>query len=356
MKHPFVQYILAIVIIILAFFSWYFLSGVVKDGQSGSWILPIIFFSLLFVALDLGAVLITEKLIVYSLVPLSFLLSLVFAFDLIHILVILISALIVILGFNRVRKRLDLFVKMNVYQALSVGGTLFVLGITLVISSQYFAEAKYASPQEIVRHFRGNDMTNGLIIKSLSFANPKLKNLDSRTMTVDEFISDLSKDQLQGDLKANEIIVRQASDEVEKKYGDSIPLEEKEKIKNDLISQTKSAWDKTSSENNQLVIEEGRKKLSDLAGVNLKGTEPMSFVFSSIVDWQLMKKIQPENENDRFPIYAIIMSAVLFLVILPLGSVIFPLFSLFASLIFFILVKTKAVKIATVPVEKEIFE
>jgi hypothetical protein len=353
MKHPAVQYILAILTIAAAFFSWLTIHQAITDSNASTWIVPLLTFSIFFIILCLDAVLLDHDILGPAVIVASFLINWFFAFDIIHGGILVLAAILVIFAMRRVRRHMKLFIKIKIIEALGPGTLIMVLAVTLVISSQYFVEVKNVDPQQMITRFLGGQSFNSKILNSIAYFNPNLKHLGDERMTVDQFILEMSKEQLSSGSEMDTIYSQQIKKEVDKLDGSNISQEDRVKLKSQLMEEADSTAAGLSEENKRLVLEEGRKKLAELSGLNLEGTESMSFVFTNIINWQVIQKFAPPQDDSRFPLFAIVITVVLFLTIFPLGSMFRSIFAGIASLIFRLLVKTKAINIEKIPVEME---
>jgi len=107
----------------------------------------------------------------------------------------------------------------------------------------------------------------------------------------------------------------------------------------------------------QLVVQEGRNKFSEIAGTQLVGNEKVSDVLSSIVNRRINQflgsGLSDSQQSSPLPF---IMAIGLFLTVLPLGSLLSTLWLLMIELVIWIFIKSKLITIAKVPVEMEIIE
>ena len=105
------------------------------------------------------------------------------------------------------------------------------------------------------------------------------------------------------------------------------------------------------------LMENGRKKLSDLLEREMKGDEKTSFVFSEIINKKINENFQSniskEKGNSTWPI---VLTFILFLTIWPLGSLLADGLAFGTGFIFWLTLKFKLVKIVKVMVEAQRIE
>ena len=322
-KQKILKYILIFLTLLFSFLAWFSVSQAINVPTASTWGAPILWFSFFFISLSLCIVLIKHLIRTELVVLASFLLSLLFVFNwektFQHLLIILVSILFAFWGIRRIRQDLKLNIKIDLWKTLRTGSTFFILALSLTIASQYYWETKNTSLENTLPKFKIDALSEKLTSKVLSFVNPDFKNLDEENITVDQFILETRK----------------------KQFTESLASEE---LSNELFENSQA-----------LVLEEGRRQLSDLAGVKLNGQEKLSDIFSSTVNNRINNLISPSfSENSKLPLLHLILAFILFLTVASLSSFLGILLIPLANLIFFGFRKSGWIEI--IKIQKEVEE
>lgn len=331
MKKQITKYLLVSFILLFALLSWFSVDRAINVPGSSTWLIPILCFSFFFSVLSLGIIIIKEKLLLNSVLAVSFSFSLIFAFSFGHLIIIFLSYLLAILSVEKISKDLNMNIKLNIPRSIRAGRTLFILAFAFSITSQYTSEVM------------GSEKANTLpkmdlsptISRVIPIIYPNLKNSNGDSLTVDNFILELSKKKSTGFM---ENILN--SPELE---GRSAPINESQM--NQIILN-----------NQEEILQEGRVSLGNLSGKELTGQEKMTDVFSEMINNQINKYFSPNLEKSDFPIVTLFISFILVLTILSLGPFLVTIVGYMTIFIFWIFKKTNLVKISKVIVEMEVVE
>lgn len=322
-KQKILKYILIFLTLLFSFLVWFSVSQAINVPTASNWGIPILWFSFFFISLSLCLVLIKRLVFAELIILATFFLSLLFVFIwegiFQHILVILISFLFASWGIRRIRQDLKLNIIIDLWKTLRTGSALLIFAFSLIIASQYYWETKNTSLESTLPKFKIDTLSEKLTSKFLSSINPDFKNLDEESTTVDQFILETRKKQSPEGLTLAEL-------------------------------------DNNFYENSQaLVLEEGRRQLSDLAGIKLNGQEKLSDIFSVIVNNRVNNFIAPSfSENSQLPLLHLILAFILFLTVGSLGSFLGIFLIPLTKLVFFGLRKNGLVEI--VKIQKEVEE
>jgi len=322
-KQKILKYILIFLTLLFSFLVWFSVSQAINVPTASNWGIPILWFSFFFISLSLCLVLIKRLVFAELIILATFFLSLLFVFIwegiFQHILVILISFLFASWGIRRIRQDLKLNIIIDLWKTLRTGSALLIFAFSLIIASQYYWETKNTSLENTLPKFKIDAFSEKLTSKVLSFVNPDFKNLDEENITVDQFILETRK----------------------KQFTESLVSEE---LSNELFENSQA-----------LVLEEGRRQLSDLAGIKLNGQEKLSDIFSSTVNNRINNLISPSfSDNSQLPLLHLILAFILFLTVASLGSFLGILLIPLANLIFFGFRKSGWVEI--IKIQKEVEE
>jgi hypothetical protein len=139
--------------------------------------------------------------------------------------------------------------------------------------------------------------------------------------------------------------------------GNNLTPEQKEEIKKEAQDKLKTISKGLLESNQEIILVESRKNLSEIIGKNLMGQEKISEIFPQMINKNITDYFRPNvSENHSLPLLPMILAIVLFLTIVPLGSFLNIFWTLLSRLIFWILYKSGAVSIGKVQKEVEIIE
>lgn len=328
--------------------SWFSVFYVSKISSDNAWLITSTIFSLFIIFMCLAAVLIKEEAAMEILVAITFLLSLVFTFSVWYLGILLIAMILALAGLREIRKDLDLNVKVDLWKSLYVGKFKIVLALALLISSQYFFMANSLREHRPVPKLDFSSITSKIIEPILVTMNPQLKSMQNDNISVDQFII-----QSQGD--GNNSLGQIVSDEmIEKQMPQNLPQEQKDALKKETLRQISDSQTQIFQKNNELILQEGRRQLSQMTGREVRGNEKIADVFAGLIDKKINDFFQPKIKDDpRSSFYSYVVATILFFTIWPLGSMLAIIWFAVAILIFKILVRLGVVEIKTVTVEKE---
>jgi hypothetical protein len=312
LKKTILKFSLFILTLFFAFFFWRSVDHAINVAGASDWIVPSIWFTFYFVFLALSIVLMREAYLAETAILLSLLLSIIFVLSWWHLIIIILAFLLLSIALVRIRKDLRLNIKINFWKTVRTGSTLIIFSLSLVIASQYYFEIKNSGRENLMPKFSMGGFSEDLTSKILGYVYPNLASLDGENLTVDQMI-----------LKAGD---------------DQVGRE-------DVAQMT--------TEQKKIVLDEGRKQISQIVGENVTGDENVASLFSEAINNKINNFITPKLVNDDMPILPVIMTFVLFLTVVSLGSFFSPLLILIADVIFIILVKTKVVTVNKVMKEVE---
>lgn len=311
MRRKILSITLATVAILLACLSWWSVGRAIQSANSFTWTTSIVCFSLLLIFLSLSIVLVREILSIELLMIGVLASNFLFVLEPWHLAFVLLGLMFSFWGMKRVRRDIELNVKIDLWKSLQMGRSLLIIGFAIVITSQYYFTIQKAGAPKIVPHFETGSVVGTLSTKIMAAVNPDFKALQQNGITVDEFILQTQQNQVAA---------------VPGAYTD-------------------------------LVLQQGRAQLSQMTGQNLSGSETMSDVFSGFIDKKIDDYFSPSVENpNASKVLSFIMAGILFFTIWPVGSFLSIFLILIAYLIFLVFVRLGVVTVRKIPVEMEIIE
>ncbi|HRY82927.1 MAG TPA: hypothetical protein P5232_04505 [Candidatus Moranbacteria bacterium] len=331
MKTQITKYIIAGLVVIFGAASWFYVDEAINVPASSTWLIPAIWFSLFFIAIALGAILIKQKYLIFSALAIGLFSSLIFTFSFWHILALAFSFLLIFLGAERIAKDLKLNIKFDIAKSVRTGKTMLILALSIAITSQYYSEIKNNNNINIIPKFETGDAVS----KILPMIYPDMKDNQKTELTVDEFISEISKQNAEGFL--GNILESQGLNE-----------------KNTGVS--KEQMKKMLEADQGKIIEQERESLSQITGMKLTGQEKISDVFSEMINGKINEFFSTSFKADNLPFLPFIASFILFLTVASLGSFLGSIVGYFVAFIFWILRKAELVKVSKVMTEVEVVE
>ncbi|MDO9231700.1 MAG: hypothetical protein Q7U36_04475 [bacterium] len=331
MKTKITKYIVAGLIVVLGVVSWFSIDQAINVPTSSTWLVPSILFMLFFIILALGAILIKNRIILISALVLSFLANLFFAFSFWHILILFFSFFLALAGLERISKDIKSNIKFDINKSVRTGKTMLILALSIVITSQYYTVVKNTNKINVIPKFEVGDAVSQILPRLY----PELKNNQKSDLTVDQFIQEMSK---------------QNSDSMLGNILESQGLDEKQ------IGANKSQIEKIIATDQGKILAEQRKSFSQIAGIELTGQEKISDVFSEMINGRINSLFSSSSQAGGHPFLPGIMSAVLFLTVASLGSLLGSICGYLTALVFWMLRKASLVQVSKVMVEMEIVE
>ena len=252
------KYSLLGLVLFSGFLSWFSVFNVSKISGSGAWSWSILFFSLFIIFMCLAAILVSQEIVVEIVVAITFLLSLVFTFYLWYFIILLIAILLVLAGLRNIRKDLDLNIKVDLWKSLYVGKFKIVLALAVLISSQYFFMTSSLNGQKTIPKLDFSSVTSKLVQPILVMINPSFKPMQKEDLTVDQFIIQ-SQQKNNEDSISNPVFSEEA---IDKQIPKNLPSEQRAELKKETIKQISDSQAQLSQKNGELILQEGRKQLS----------------------------------------------------------------------------------------------
>ena len=343
-------------LVILSFFSWKAVNDAINTPGASDWIIPIIWASAFFLIWYLCIIIVEEKYLLISATLFCFLLSLFFVFSFWHAIAILLGFLVSFVGIWETKKDLKLNIKVNVGKSITAGKRFLILAIAIAISSHYYFSVYEREVQEIIPFSKNSQIMGKITSQVLGYVYPEFKSISNEDISVDQFLLQIQKEQMKnfgGNLE-NDILIEEA---INSQLGDSATLEQKEAIKKETLEKLRSTNSEIIRANEDMMLGESRKQLSQMVEKDLSGDERMGDIFSEMLNRRLTAFFQKDNvSSGNISFLPLFLALILFLTLIPLGSLLNMFWILALRLIFFIFVKSGLVTISKVPAEVEVIE
>ena len=300
---------------LLFFFGWLRVSLMIQGVIESSWIVPIVYFSFGIACLCLIHLLFFVRWIRVSAVLLAFLPSLLFVHSFTHALIICVVSAFCYAGLIRMHSNMLRHTTIAIRGNTQHGIGFVAFSFAFCIASMYYAHAQMESGETLLQKLSLDQTSHTLLNQSLGLMNPEFKKVKDRGVTVDEFLVTLQDMQL-----PEGTILKTPSDEELLRIAQIPPTDPSAPL---VLARIKASLEKNASTLNskELLLQQGRKQLSDSIGKEVKGQDPITDVLSEIIDQRMRTYLQPSMVEGNASILPFILSLILFLTLWSLGSV-----------------------------------
>lgn len=329
--------------IAMGFLSWLFVSRAIKITDSSTWAVPMALFALYAVLLCLSIVLVKEGLYVNIAAAVSMLFSVIFARSLWHFAIFVLCVFMMHMAISKIRNDLNLNVKISLWKSFGTGKFWFVISLAILISSQYFFIVKEIDGQKKIPEFDTSAISSKMVGPVMGMMNPDFEKIQQEGLTVDQFIIESQSNDDNQPSFDQEALYEQIPQD--------LPEKEKENLKKQISNQSARIF----QSDNQIVLQEGRKQLSEMVGRDVSGDEKIADVFSGIIDKKINDFFQRKStNNEKSFLLEYVFTAVLFFTVWPLGSILCSACFLIVIILFKLFVHFEIVKIDKTMVEREV--
>lgn len=356
MQHKKLISVLIFLALAFSFLAWHSIDQAINVPGSSIWLIPTVWVSLLFITICLVIIVVKERRVSELLAVACFLMSLVFIFDLSRIAAFILAILLFSLGLLRIKRDLDLNIKIDIGKSIYAGKAFIVASMAIMISSQYYSEVKFMDTAAFIPKFNLGEGSGSITSGILSTINPQFRSVQNSSLTVDEFLVETQKGQMDTEDPSSGM-GEEIDQAIEEKGGNSLTPEQKAAIKADMQGQIDGSKGALSEASQALALKEGKERLSEMAGKTVTGSEKMSDIFSEIVNNKMASYFRPvEGDSMASAFLPLIFTLILFLTIISLANFLWFFFPSLVGGIFRLLVRFEAVKINRVMEEVEKIE
>ena len=348
-----IELVLSLLTVTFAFFSWHGVDQIVRAGGNGTWIGPMILFMFFLVCICLDIVLFEDVVFLELLLVGSLLIGVVFTFSLWHLLGAIVGGYFLFLAARRIRRDLELNIKIDLLKSLRTGKAMLVLAISLVISLQYFSVISQLKGQILIPRIELGSTSSKVAFSVLSAIDPTFKSLENENITVDEFIlknqesQRLAQNQQGFDFDTAQIVEQELDQQ-------NIPLENREQLRLQVGNKLNNLNSQLTKEEQVLILQHSRGQLSALIGRDVQGSENVSTVISELISKKIESIFAPSVAGQQgSSSVAGVLAGILFFTVLSICSLLSIVFFGLSIGIFSLLVRFGFVAIKTVTVEKE---
>ncbi len=308
MKKKITELSLFLITVSLAFGSWFFLDHSFFSSLEKASGLAFLFLSLFFIVLTLDFLILNATFLLRALLAVSLSISLFFTPNFFHLGILILVFLFLFSGQLLSQMEEKKRVTLDFYKIILPAKFIIVFSLALVVASQYFFIAKDKPVEEVIPKINFGQSSYGARIVETGASMLGLDGvMENPNLSVDDFILET--------------------------YVEDRQLSFFER---------------------QIVLEEGRKNLSQIAGKNLEGNEKISTILPVIVNEKINQLLISLAAKNNLPVIPAIMAAALFLVVISSGIIFGRLYLLFSSGIFWLMIKSNLLNIKKISVDKEV--
>lgn len=347
---------MAALFLAVSFLVWRSVDRAVNVAEASVWMVPIIFFSAYIILAYLSIIVIRRTDVLQWLFLGSILPSFFFVHSLGHLNAVFAAYVFLAWGVTRITDDLRLNIRISLRKSVRAGSVWVVLALSLLIASQYYASAKNFDTGRLIPQFSVSSVSGNLTSKILAMINPGLADISREGLTVDQFILQIQQEQV-GDPAAVSANINNQIDREIDRTNPGLSKTQKESLKEETLKKIASANLEMGREQQEFILQEGRRKFSEISGKSLTGDEKVADVFSDAINRKIDQYFGSGSaipgKTSPLPM---MLGIGLFLTVLSLGSALGPVWILLAGGIFWIFMETGLIRIIRVPIEMEVIE
>ncbi len=288
-------------------------------------------FSLLSIGFLLGTIVWRERMFQLSGGLALFLPSLIFIHTWYHFVLVAFAVLLSLLASIDVQKEVKERVVFHFFKNIRAGSSLFILSLVFVLSSGYFASIRTESWEDLVPRFQVGEGTASVIFRGAAYFYPEFKQLSQEGITVDEFLDSLEQ--------TPQNIKDLAS-----------PSYNSQSLSQDTLSDGRDI-----ALIHELYLRTGREQIAQLVGQPVVGNEKIADIFSTAIQYKIIASLRGQKSSQHVSpqIVPLVLAVLLFLTLLPLGTLLsFPWIFL-GFLLFRLLLALHVLELVKLPREQE---
>ncbi len=303
-------------------------------------VVAFLWFLLLGTFFSLGTVVWKERFSQVVAPVLVFLPSFLFIHTWYHLVFVVCAALFAYLAIKLVQDEINDRVQFHFFRNVRAGSFTFILGLSLALSSAYYITIRAESWEELVPRFSIGQGTAMVGIKTIAYFYPEWKNLADEGITVDDFLLSLQKDTGGGEATSQPALDPAAFPGLAEYFKSSVI--DVESYSGDEFSRA-------------LYLQAGRDQIAKLSGGTIRGDEKIEDVFSTAMQHKIITILNGEQVSQHLSptIVPLVLAVLLFLTLLPVGTVMSVLWIALGFFFFRIGLFFAWLKLERIPKEQE---
>lgn len=301
--------LIALAMGLLSLVSWQVFFTVTLNPDIRNTVTALFWFSLLGAAFFLGTVVWKERFTQLIAPVLVFLPSFLFVQNWYHFIFVVIAVMLGYLSIRFVQDEVEDRVRFRFIKHVQSGSFMFVLGLSIALSSAYFVTIQNETWEELVPRFSVGQGTAAVTIKAIAYFYPPWKNLADEGMTVDGFLLSLQKKNEEAGVLREEVKIDPVAFPGLAEY-----------LRENVVDASNYTEDGLSQE---LYLRAGREQIAKLSGTEIRGGEKITDVFTSAMQHRIIVVLNGEQASRHLTpaIVPVVLAFLMFLTLLPLGAV-----------------------------------
>lgn len=340
------------------FFAWKSVGDLIMGESSYGWSLPIVLFSIGVSLLLLLSFVISNPMFFF----LSALASVAMGLFVFHgassAAYIVLSALLIWYGTLRIQKDLPKNIHVDIRKSIRQGSSYVIFGLSLAIACTYYFAILNMNFADLMKQFEIRKSSERMVNQAMGILNPDFKQMDETNVTVDEFLIAIQKSQETADQVSPETKPAPMTDEELLRIAKVQPTDPKAPAILAEIKKQMNARDASTAEAQQkLLLDQSRKQFATIVGQPLTGQEAIADIFSDVIEKSIWSHVQATpDQNTSSSTLAFVLSVILFITLVSIGSLLKILWIFFVKICFHGLVRTELVRVKKVSIEQEVIE
>ena len=336
---------------LFALAAWHSFYAMSLSPNSANTLLALAWFTLASTSFVLGTVIWRDDVLPGIASVLLFLPSFLFIHSWYHIGFCILSSILAFWSTGVVKKEIEERLHFHFVKSIRAGQFFFVAALALALSSGYFIALQKTSWEELITRFRLSEGVAVTLFKVVGYFDPSLKDLSQENITVDQFLESLEKSKRSD----TSVIITESSDgSVSSRPEDILAAfpELRAHLEESGIDVRSVGSDILARE---LFLRSGREQIGLLIGRPVFGDEKISSVFSLAIQQKIITLLEGGGKTEHLPpqSVAFILSVLLFLTLLPLGSFLGFVWVTLAWLIFKVVLAFKWLSLVHLSQEQE---
>jgi hypothetical protein len=321
---------------VFSLFGWYVLFSGTLTGYGSLTVSLLLGFSFACIFFFLGVILWHERYERLLGATLPFLPIIFFAQELVIVASIIVAILLTYLAITLIRKEKRERIRFQYFRVNQAGQLYFIMALALTISVAYFTLIRQASWEELVPKLRLGESSTTLLLRSIATWQPELARVKSEELTVDEYLLSLS-------VEPDPTQTKKFDDQLLSFEVSLIPGIEQNLREAGLTMEDV----RNSPQAKNFYLESGRSHFTWLVGGEVKGNEPISAVVSQVIQRKIIRTLDGSNQTSQLTAdtVPIAIAVVLFLALIPLGTILGYVWLTLGYLIFMLLLRTGQLEI-----------
>ncbi|MEK9174168.1 MAG: hypothetical protein AAB845_02785 [Patescibacteria group bacterium] len=326
-----------LLLFVFSLFGWYNLFHGTFAGYGNLTLSLLLGFSFACMFFFLGAILWHERYERILGATLPFLPVIFFAQELVIVLAVIGAILLSYFAIHCIRKEKSERIRFQYFRVSQAGQVYFVTALALTISIAYFTLIRQASWEELVPKLRLGESTTTVLLRTLATWQPELATVKSEGLTVDEYLMSLTEEQasLPGDQQSEDQLL---SFEVSLIPGIEESLRDAGLTMEDV---------RNSPQARTFYLESGHRHFTWLVGGEVRGNEPINAVMSQVIQRKIIRTLDGTGQASTLSPDTVptAIAVVLFLALIPLGTLLGYVWLSLGYLFFLLLLRTNQLEI-----------